>query len=269
VAVKVMTGRSFGDRDALRRFQREARASARLSHPNIVRTYDYGTLGESGAYLVLELLRGVTLRQMVQREERLSPRDAAEIFEQIFDGMRAAHAAGVVHRDLKPENILVVEEGEMGRRTVKILDFGLAKLHAPDVAETTSITTPGTIMGTFGYMAPEQLTGAESDERADVFALGVMLFEALTGRKPFSGRSWGDLLASIDGGRVDLPGDTPEIRRLEALLRRCLAFERGDRFASVTEARDALVPAVLDCAALEDAGPDEVDSAPTQVLDDR
>ena len=243
VAIKVLHGRSFGDIDAIRRFRREARASARLSHPNLVRVYDYGLLGDSGAYLVLELLRGRTLRHLLLDRGVLSSEETARIFEQIFEGMEVVHAAGIVPRDLKPENVMLVEEG--GRSVVKILDFGLAKLRAVDVADGPSLTAPGTIMGTFGYMAPEQLTGGDVDERCDIFAVAVMLYEALVGRRPFGARKWADLLAEISRTTVRVPGDGPEIRWLEVLFARALAEEPEDRFATMEEAHAALLPAVL------------------------
>src|SRR5262249_10200882 len=180
VAVKVMTGRLFGDKEALRRFEREARASARLNHPNIIVVHDYGRAGAEGAYLVMELLAGTTLREALKTSGPLLPTDAAAHFEQILAGLKAAHDAGVIHRDLKPENVLIAEK-EDGRAIIKLLDFGLAKLRALDAADSGNPTTPGgltapgMVMGTFGYMSPEQLQAEEVDERADIFAVGVMV----------------------------------------------------------------------------------------------
>jgi hypothetical protein len=261
VAVKILTGSMFGDRAALRRFEREAQASARLSHPNVVRVYDYGGVGSAGAFLVMELIAGHTLRAELVRSGRLAPRTATRIFEQIFDGVEAAHAAGIVHRDLKPENVLLTDDG---RRTVKLLDFGLAKMRNVDVAESTSLTAPGTVMGTFGYMSPEQLSGGEVDERADVFSLGVMVYEALVGQKPYAARTWVDLIAATTVGNVHVPGAGPGVRHLERVLKRAMAGNARDRYASVAELRAELVPAMLEYRPSDDAV--EVDeSEPTKI----
>jgi serine/threonine protein kinase len=240
----------FGDSAALRRFEREAQASARLSHPNIVRVYDYGAVGNAGAFLILEMLHGKTLRAELHRAGPMHPRDAARVFAGVFAGVAAAHEAGVIHRDLKPENVLLADDAK-GGVAVKLLDFGLAKLRRPaeeaaaDAA--SSLTTPGTVMGTFGYMSPEQLAGGEVDERSDVFSLGVMVYEALVGRKPYAARTWVDLIAATTVGNVRLPGDGREVRRLETAIRRCLAGNVRDRYASVVEAWRDLQPAILAC----------------------
>lgn len=246
VAIKILTGSMFGDKAALRRFEREAQASARLSHPNIVRVYDYGAIGESGAFLVMELLAGRTLRAEMHRVKCMQPADAVRIFGEVFDGVTAAHDAGVIHRDLKPENILLAQN-EKGGETVKLLDFGLAKMRRVDENEATSLTVPGAIMGTFGYMSPEQLSGSEVDERGDLFSLGVIVYEALVGRRPYMAKTWVDLIAATTIGNVRLPGDGAAVRRLERVIKRCLAGNAPDRYPTVVEARQELLPAILDC----------------------
>jgi hypothetical protein len=245
VAIKVLIGRMFGDRAALRRFEREAQASARLNHPNVITVYDYGAIGADGAFLVMELLHGRTLRSELQRAGAIPPHVTARWFDQVFEAIKAAHMAGVVHRDLKPENVMVAT-GPDGADLVKVLDFGLAKVHL-EGGDPNSLTVPGTIMGTFGYMPPEQLAGADVDHRCDVFALGVMVAEALTGRKPFAGRSLGELTAAISRETFTISADGVEVRALERLLRRAMAPDRADRFASVAEMQDALIPAILRC----------------------
>jgi hypothetical protein len=244
VALKVMTGRMFGDSAALRRFEREAQASARLSHPNIITVYDYGAIGDSGAFLVMELLRGQPLRTTMRTAGAIHPEVAAELFTQTLDGVKAAHHAGVIHRDLKPENVFIARSDEVGT-VVKVLDFGLAKLKSVNAVDPSSLTAPGTIMGTFGYMSPEQLVGDDVDERSDVFALGVMAVEALTGEKPFTGNTWGELSLAIARGAFHIPGITAEARHLEAVLKRCVAASPKDRFDSVGAMQDALIPALL------------------------
>jgi len=255
VAIKVLTGSMFGDRTALRRFEREARASARLNHPNIITVYDYGGIRTEGAYLVMELVPGPTLRAELKRAGSLPPVVAARWFEQVLEGVKAAHGAGVIHRDLKPENILITSQ-EPGRPLIKVLDFGLAKFKLLETADPNSLTAPGTVMGTFGYMSPEQLSGEDVDERTDIFSLGVMVVEALTGNRPFSGRTHGALLNSILHQPFQLKSSVKEVQRLDAVLQKCLAKDRTGRFASVAELQTELIPALNDCPPL--AAPEAV-----------
>ncbi|HVG30015.1 MAG TPA: protein kinase [Pyrinomonadaceae bacterium] len=252
VAVKILGGQMFGDPSALRRFEREAQALARLSqHPNIVSVHDYGELATEGAFLVMDLIEGESLGSLLKRERRVAPARAADIFEQVLEGLGAAHAAGVVHRDLKPDNVFLSRAAD-GRANVRLLDFGLAKLtqelaagsQAPTAREP--VTTPGAVMGTFGYMPPEQLTGGRVDERSDIFPVGVMIVEALTGERPFKGKTLQELLTGILHGAYHLPGDGAEARRLDAALQRCLAKDPAARFATAAEAKAQLTPALRD-----------------------
>ncbi len=255
VAVKIMTGRLFGNQAALRRFEREARASARLNHPNIIAVHDYGHAGAEGAYLVMELVAGTTLRDALKGSGSLLPADAATCFGQILAGLQAAHDAGVIHRDLKPENVFSASQ-EDGRTVIKLLDFGLAKLRMLDAAEpgspmiSSGLTTPGMVMGTLGYMSPEQLLGEVVDERTDIFAVGVMVVEALTGRRPFEGKSHAELLTAVLHQPFTLPGNTPVIRQLDAVLQKCLAKERTSRYATAAELQGELIPALRACPPL-------------------
>jgi hypothetical protein len=242
VAVKIMLGRAFGDARALRRFEREAQVCARLTHPNIVTIYDYGAVGADGAFLVMEFVRGRTLRREFERRAGAPGAVAALWFEQICDGIAHAHRHGVVHRDLKPENVLIATTG-VGGDVVKVLDFGLAKVRTA-ADETDGLTHPGVVMGTAGYMAPEQLTGSEVDHRADVFALGVMAAEAVTGVRPFKGRTHAELLQAILHERVTLGGETDESRRLEAVLRVATAADPARRYSTLGALAAELVPAL-------------------------
>ena len=248
VAIKFLLGPAFDQEHALRRFQRGARAVARLNHPNIVSVYDYGGLEAHGAYLVMERVHGVTLREELERCGALSGPAAAEWFAPLLDGVAAAHEEGVIHRDLKPENV-VRQRPEHGPPVVKILDFGIAKERPLDTA-SDRLTTTGMVVGTFGYMSPEQLTGRDVDARSDVFSVGVMVVESLTGQWPFRGTTYGELLGSIVLEPYHLPGDAPRVRALDAVLQRCLAKEPRDRFASAAALRHELVPALRDCPAL-------------------
>ncbi|MBI3472936.1 MAG: protein kinase, partial [Candidatus Solibacter usitatus] len=260
VAVKVLMGSLFGNQKALRRFSREARAAARLDSLYITRVFDFGTIGSEGAYLVMEMLRGTTWRVELRREGSIAPERAAEWFDQLLQGMQAAHQAGVVHRDLKPENVAITQT-EGGAEIVKILDFGLAKLQRRDDSEmTANLTAVGTVIGTYGYMAPEQLLGGEADQRSDIFSLGVMAAETVTGQKPFAGRTPRDFLAALLHDSFRPTG----VADLDAVLARCLTKDRAARFESVGELRAALIPVLRACPARPATPPVAHDpSAPT------
>ena len=209
VAVKVLPRAVSGDPERQQRFEGEARAVGALNHPNIVTMYDVGVEG-GVPYLVTEVLEGESLRALLGRGP-LPARRAVQIVVQVARGLSAAHAKGIVHRDLKPENLFVLPDGR-----VKILDFGIAKLTTgatTATAETTpvfaSMTAAGTIMGTVSYMAPEQLRDQAVDHRADLFALGVILHELLTGTQPFGGDTAADRVSAIL--MADPPALTPEV----------------------------------------------------------
>lgn len=238
VAVKVMLSGAFGEPAALRRFQREGQAVARLNHPNIVAMYDCGELEGGGAYLVMERVHGLTMREELRRNGVLPPFAAAEWFDQILDGLTAAHRLGVVHRDLKPENVFGTRS-ESGDLHVKLIDFGLAKILPVSSSSESmqSLTGSGVVVGTLAYMAPEQLARQEVGAEADVYAAGVMLVEAITGARPrFDG------LGVCPGGHRQ--GVSPIDGPLSAVIQRCLALAPTDRFASAAELRDALIPAL-------------------------
>jgi hypothetical protein len=255
VAVKILTGSMFGNSEALRRFEREAQASARLHHPNIITIHDYGLLSTEGAYLVMELIAGETLGARLRRERQLAPEVAANLFEQILDGLKSAHAAGVVHRDLKPENVLL-STYETGHARVHLLDFGLAKLTQALPTDSRSptapapVTTPGAVMGTFGYMSPEQLTGGAVDERSDLFSIGVMVVEAITGRRPFTGTTYHELLTNILNAPYHLEDASPAAQQLDAVLQKSLAKERTARYATAAAMQQDLLPALRQCPPL-------------------
>jgi hypothetical protein len=255
VAVKILTGSMFGNSEALRRFEREAQASARLHHPNIITVHDYGLLSTEGAYLVMELVAGETLGARIKRERQLAPAEAARLFEQILDGLKAAHVAGVVHRDLKPENVLL-STNEGGHARVHLLDFGLAKLTQSLPADSLSptaaspVTTPGAVMGTFGYMSPEQLTGGAIDARSDLFSIGVMVVEAITGRRPFTGTTYHELLTNVLNAPYHLEDASPAAQQLDAVLQKSLAKDRAARFASAAAMQQELIPALRECPPL-------------------
>jgi hypothetical protein len=229
-AVKILSGAMFGNREALRRFEREAQTAGRIHHHNIVTIFDYGVLTTEGAFLVMELVRGESLRDVLKRKNTLESEIVASWFGQILDGLEAAHRAGIIHRDLKPDNVLVTRT-ESGAVRLCILDFGLARHQ--DLSE--NVTNPGTIMGTLGYMSPEQLSGEQADERSDLFSVAVMIHEATYGEKPFLGKSFLELMKAMSKGYYAAT-DGP----LAEFLKRGLAFEAGFRFESAGEMKREL-----------------------------
>ena len=243
VAIKVLVGKLFGNLAALRRFEREAEACARLIHPNIIVIHDFGRIGQEGAYLVMDRLNGRTLRSELKSKGKIAPVAAVGWFDQFLNGLQAAHAAGIAHRDLKPENVFITPL-ETGRDRITILDFGLAKLSLEESAEKESLTMPGTVMGTMGYMSPEQLSGQPADERSDLFSTGVMIFEGITGSLPFKATNYADLLRAMSQDCPTLPGDSADIVGLNRVLGRCLAPNRSERFQTASELRSELLPAL-------------------------
>lgn len=233
VAVKVLPASFTADTDRLRRFEQEARAVAALNHPNIVSIYDIGS--ENGVhYIVSELLEGETLRLRINLGP-VPPRKAIDLAVQLASGLAAAHEKGIVHRDLKPENVFLTRSGRL-----KILDFGLAKLRRPrEQAETvdgdTAHTTAGQVLGTAGYMSPEQVRGEPADHRSDIFSFGSILYEMLTGRRAFRRNTSAETMTAI------LNDEPPEFftsamaqipPALERIVRHCMEKQPGQRFQS-------------------------------------
>ncbi|MEP6769141.1 MAG: WD40 repeat domain-containing serine/threonine protein kinase, partial [Acidobacteriota bacterium] len=240
VAIKVLPASFSADTDRLRRFEQEARAAGILNHPNITAVYDIGESEEGGApYVVQELLEGETLRQALSGG-KLSPRRSIDYAIQVAHGLAAAHEKGIVHRDLKPENVFVTKDGRL-----KILDFGLAKLtHAEENASgatnlptATAGTEPGMVMGTLGYMSPEQVRGRPADARSDLFSFGAILYEMLAGQRAFRGDSAADTMSAI------LKEDPPDISAtnqnvppgVERIVRHCLEKTPEQRFQSARD----------------------------------
>ena len=243
VAVKVLPAEFSADVDRLRRFEQEARAASALNHPNILTVHDIGT--QDGApYVVSELLEGETLRERLSSGS-LASRKAVDYAVQVARGISAAHEKGIVHRDLKPENLFVTKDGR-----VKILDFGLAKLTRPETVSgpgtqaptVTHGTEPGVVMGTAGYMSPEQVRGEAADQRSDIFSLGAVLYEMLTGNRAFRG---GSAVETLNAILKDDPAELSQTGRevspaLERIIRRCLEKSREERFQSAGDLAFAL-----------------------------
>jgi len=240
VAIKVIAEELAAHKDRLKRFEHEARATASLNHPNILALFDVGVEGEVH-YIVEELLQGETLRERLRRE-RLPVREAVDGAVQIARGLAAAHEKGIVHRDLKPENVFLTRDGH-----VKVLDFGLAKLAVTPAemsSESPTAATPTVsgIVGTAGYMSPEQVRGQEADVRSDIFSLGVVLYEMLAGRRAFSGASAVETLNAIlsaDPQELSGVGTTIPVG-LDRVMRRCLEKRPEARFQSAHDVALAL-----------------------------
>lgn len=183
VAIKIILPEYVSDQKSVQRFRREAQATALLKHPNAVAIHDFGTTSEGLVYLVMELVEGHSLRQIIKEQGRLSPQAASVVINQVCAALDEAHRRNIIHRDLKPDNIIVTTT--TGGVLVKVLDFGLAKLLDPETT-ASNLTQPGTVMGTPLYMSPEQFLGEALDSRSDIYSLGVVLYEMLTGAVPFS-----------------------------------------------------------------------------------
>src|SRR5437660_3649016 len=237
VAIKVLHPHLAGDRGFVDRFRREARAAAILNHPNIVGVYDWGTADDT-YFMVMEFVRGTNLRALLAEHGRLAPAQVVEVALPMLAALDHAHGHGIVHRDIKPENILISQDG-----VVKVADFGLARAYA----ESYVSQAEGTVTGTVQYLAPEQIQGEPADPRTDVYATGIVMFELLTGRPPFTGETslaiaYQHLSASVPPPSSIEP-DVPD--SLDRVVLHASAKDRTDRPASARALRDEVVRAGL------------------------
>jgi hypothetical protein len=234
VAIKVLADRYTNDATFVTRFRREAQAAAALNHPNVVSVFDTGDDGQAH-YIVMEYVPGQTLADVLKREGPLEPDRAARIAEDVGTALQAAHERGLVHRDVKPGNVMIDPEGR-----TKVMDFGIARAAADD-----TLTQTGAVLGTAAYLSPEQARGDPVDARSDIYSLGCVLYEMLTGRPPFTG----DSPVAIAYAHVNDQPDPPSAHRrgvppeLEAVTLRALAKDPEDRYRSAGELRDALAAA--------------------------
>lgn len=246
VAIKILHGHLAGDPEKKKRFKREAEAATKLVHENVGSVFDYGLLEEGQPYMVMEYLQGTTLQDLVRRETKLPVERCIDIFRQICAGLAMAHERNIVHRDIKPSNIYMIDDESQ----VKILDFGLAKLIAQEHADGngTSLTQTGQTIGTPSYMSPEQCTGFPLDARSDLYSLGCVMFEVLTGRRAFEGRNLFETMsqqinteAAFEGtdGENTIPAD------LQLVVMKALAKDPQERYQSA-EDLDVALEQVLD-----------------------
>ncbi|MDP9035480.1 MAG: serine/threonine protein kinase [Myxococcota bacterium] len=252
VAVKVIHPHLRDSREVVSRFNNEARAVAKLRHPNIVEVFDVSEEDEPEQYLVAELVRGTTLRRLLQEHRVIPPEAASALVVELLGALAHAHASGVVHRDVKPENVLIDRKrpvapsavnyppsGSTGdQAVVKLADFGIAKL-----LDTQSVTSTGQVLGSPAHMAPEQIEGGDVDARADVFGVGVLLYECMVGHLPFEGTNPAQVLRRVlEGNYADAASERATIgSQWAALIARALARRPDDRFPDATAMRDALL----------------------------
>src|SRR6266542_2139394 len=233
VAVKVLHADLIVNAKAIERFRREARSAAMISHPNVVSIHDFSDARSSDtpAYIVMELVRGISLRSLLKRAGRLSATRTVALMRDICAGVGIAHRQGVVHRDLKPDNVIVAPASHEGEReTAKVVDFGIAKLR--DMAAESGLTQTGAVMGTIYYMSPEQCRGEELDARADVYSLGAMIYEMLTGQPPFRANNIAGLISKHVGEAPPaFPADLQVPPALAAACLTALAKNRDSRQA--------------------------------------
>jgi serine/threonine protein kinase/Tfp pilus assembly protein PilF len=239
VAIKMLLPALSRDEKMQQRFRREARSAASLRHPNIIQIYDYG-ISDHGPYIVMELVRGKSLRQLL-KGGALEIAYAVELMQQVCSALSAAHSKGIIHRDLKPDNILIEEQSD-GCSTVKVLDFGIAKMREAQIEDADTNLTGTNIIGSPAYMSPEQSLGGELDARSDVYSLGIVLYEMLTGGTPFGQAPPATLLMHQVNTR---PPRMAEMRseisdEIESVVTKALAKNRDLRFASATEMAQAL-----------------------------
>ena len=241
-AVKVMNSALLNDSDSAQRFAREASNAARIIHPNVAAVFDYGET-DGVVYLVMEYVEGEPLTRLVERETALSPARAVDIAHQVAEALVAAHELGIVHRDLKPDNIIVAA-GKNGRDIAKVVDFGIAK--AIEESPSESLTRTGLVIGTPEYMSPEQLLGDPVDARSDIYSLGCILYQMLTGRRTFDEPTREQMIKRRLTEKAphprELVADIP--KTLDLIVARMLNRTPHDRYATAAEVRDLLIPAI-------------------------
>jgi eukaryotic-like serine/threonine-protein kinase len=240
VAIKVLLPSATSSEHALARFEREVRATGRIGNDHILEVYDVGSLPDGSRYMVSEFLHGETLADRLLRGP-LQPKAVAELTLQLLDGLDAAHGKGIVHRDLKPENLFLLLRKADRADFLKIIDFGISKFQADDLSEM-SMTATGTVLGTPYYLSPEQARGQRDiDHRSDLYAVGVIMYESVTGRVPFNAENFNDLLFKI---ALESPRPLAEVMQIDpvfsAIVQRAMGRQREERYQSAREMQVAL-----------------------------
>ncbi len=276
VAIKTLHASFVQNESVLQRFQREAQLAGSIGHDNICEVTDVGTTEDGSPYLVMPLLRGAALAEIITAKPRLSIARLIDIVCQTLSALEAAHKAQIVHRDLKPDNIFITKIGDRDD-FVKLLDFGISKVLDQD--SVLSLTRTGTVLGTPYYMSPEQAKGSKDvDSRGDIYAIGVILYEALTGTRPFDGDSYNEVMFKIIAEPFPPPRtiDSKIPQALEQVVLTAMARDPADRYTSAEEMRTALAASVSDAhpasihqaeAATLPAESDRVNRAPTAATD--
>jgi eukaryotic-like serine/threonine-protein kinase len=243
VAFKMLRSESLKDERNRKRFQQEAEAMSKLSHPNIVSVFDFGFTQDDSAFLVMDFLDGKDLDTLIQEEGYLTPEEVAPIFIQICDAMTLSHTQGIIHRDLKPGNIIVVREGK--ESVAKLVDFGMAKFETQKDRKAQSLTRPGEVFGSPYYMSPEQCIGAELDARSDIYSMGVLMYEAVTGQPTFLANNMVEMAQMHiyekpkEISKVIQDPDFPE--GMQKIIFKALEKNVNDRYQCTEELKQALM----------------------------
>jgi eukaryotic-like serine/threonine-protein kinase len=241
VAIKVLHGAALANAETVQRFEREAQAAGRIGSEHILEILDLGVLPDGERYMVMEFLVGETLSSRIRSHGRLTPQQIVPLARQTLVGLGAAHAAGIVHRDMKPDNLFVLKERSGIRDYVKIIDFGISKFNV--LGGDMSMTRTGAVMGTPYYMSPEQAKGTGGvDLRSDLYAVGVILYEAVTGEVPFTANTFNELIFKIAlSDPIPLTQRLPDLdQRFADVVSRAMARDPNDRFATANEMIQAL-----------------------------
>jgi serine/threonine-protein kinase len=245
VAVKLLNGCLITDRDSMRRFQREAQIARSMMHPNVCALLDHGVTGEGTPYHVLEFISGETLEDILSAITRLNPVESLAIFDKICRAIQYLHSRGVVHRDIKPGNVMI-PTSDTTTLPVKIIDFGVAKGTRKGVHDQVDLTRPGEVFGSLLYTAPERFMGQAADERSDVYSLGCLMYEVLTGVNPFTADTPSEIVQKqlkAEPEPLVNTGLQPDIAQLlQPVIGKALAKDPADRFQTVAELRAALEP---------------------------
>jgi serine/threonine protein kinase len=246
VAVKLMQRELSSNPISVRRFQQEAEAAGSLSHPHVITIFDFGVTATAQPYLIMDLVRGTTLSEELKSIGKLPPARALKIFCQICEALEHAHQRGVVHRDLKPSNVMLVPH-ESDVDYVKVLDFGIAKIMSSDGEKGSNLTTSGEIFGSPLYMSPEQCKGSDIDYRTDIYSVGVMLYEMLTGKPPISGLTYIETIQmQISTPPRPFNSVSPDAKIpsvLESIVFKAMAKKREERYQSMKDFHEALIAA--------------------------